>query len=97
MVLGVDIIHYISTWVQIITNNIACELMRVSSNWRKSWTKNLGDTGNNWRVRKKTQTKRERDICKIEPVPSGGIDFSLIKVHNWFNSGKGTFAVKASP
>lgn len=42
------------------------------------------------------KTKQERDICKIEPVPSGGIDFSLIKVHNWFNSGKGTFAVKAS-
>lgn len=44
---------------------------------------------------KKKKIKQGRDICKIEPVPSGGIDFSLIKVHNWFNGSKGTFAVKA--
>lgn len=78
-----DILHlnsYVCTWTEERVNTTE---------------ENLSDTGNNWRVRK-NQTKQERDICKIEPVPSGGIDFSLIKVHNWFNSSKGTFAVKAS-
>lgn len=29
------------------------------------------------------------------PVPSGIIDFKLIKVHNWLNSSTGTLTLKA--
>lgn len=78
-------------------NTIALKLVRVYLNWRKSSYKGRKLKWH-WKQLegKKERKKQECDICKIEPVPSGGIDFSLIKVHNWFNSSKGIFAVKAS-
>lgn len=49
------------------------------------------------RVTQKTMgEKLESDICKIVPVPSGDIDFRLIKVRNWFNSSRGMLKVKAN-